>query len=193
MGKFLVTAALAATMVTTAGNADAALIVFTGPTFPDFYGATFADGVFGNGQGLGGFYQGQNKYTGVSYVGPSSEYIRFNAPVTLNSLTIGPSSYYGTIKPISFSINLYDMSSLLISSTLVHASSTPEVVKLDQAGVQKVEFSFTGAPGGNTWYEVSDVSYDLGGGVPEPAVWALMIGGFGLVGASLRRRRPRAA
>jgi hypothetical protein len=26
-------------------------------------------------------------------------------------------------------------------------------------------------------------------GVPEPASWALMIGGFGLAGASLRRRR----
>lgn len=31
------------------------------------------------------------------------------------------------------------------------------------------------------------------GGVPEPATWALMIAGFGLMGASLRRRRPTAA
>lgn len=29
----------------------------------------------------------------------------------------------------------------------------------------------------------------VGGGVPEPASWALMIGGFGLAGAALRRRR----
>ncbi|MGZ3376624.1 MAG: PEPxxWA-CTERM sorting domain-containing protein, partial [Phenylobacterium sp.] len=28
-----------------------------------------------------------------------------------------------------------------------------------------------------------------GGAVPEPASWALMIGGFGLAGAALRRRR----
>jgi len=28
------------------------------------------------------------------------------------------------------------------------------------------------------------------GAVPEPAAWAMMIAGFGLVGASLRRRKP---
>jgi hypothetical protein len=31
------------------------------------------------------------------------------------------------------------------------------------------------------------------GGVPEPASWALMIGGFGMAGATLRRRRTMAA
>jgi hypothetical protein len=33
----------------------------------------------------------------------------------------------------------------------------------------------------------------IGGQVPEPASWALMIAGFGLAGAMLRRRRPLAA
>jgi hypothetical protein len=28
-----------------------------------------------------------------------------------------------------------------------------------------------------------------GGGVPEPATWAMMILGFGMIGAALRRRR----
>jgi len=38
-----------------------------------------------------------------------------------------------------------------------------------------------------------DTSYgSAGGGVPEPASWALMIGGFGLAGATLRRRRAMA-
>ena len=32
-----------------------------------------------------------------------------------------------------------------------------------------------------------------GSATPEPAGWALMIGGFGLVGAALRRRRVAAA
>ena len=31
------------------------------------------------------------------------------------------------------------------------------------------------------------------GGVPEPSTWALMIGGFGMVGGMIRRRRSQAA
>lgn len=31
------------------------------------------------------------------------------------------------------------------------------------------------------------------GGVPEPSTWAMLINGFGLIGALLRRRRPRTA
>jgi len=42
-------------------------------------------------------------------------------------------------------------------------------------GIPEVNFSSTGI------------------GVPEPATWALMIGGFGLAGASLRRRKAVAA
>lgn len=34
---------------------------------------------------------------------------------------------------------------------------------------------------------------DTGGGVPEPATWAMMIAGFGMAGAALRRRRALAA
>jgi hypothetical protein len=37
---------------------------------------------------------------------------------------------------------------------------------------------------------VLDYQFDgVGGGVPEPATWSLMIAGFGLAGARLRRRR----
>ena len=65
-------------------------------------------------------------------------------------------------------------------------------------------FSFTGTgspttltlaavTGGNGGVFFDKVSVDSAGGVPEPATWALMLGGFGLMGASLRRRRPATA
>ena len=42
--------------------------------------------------------------------------------------------------------------------------------------------------------EVHDATaFSYAAGVPEPATWALMIGGFGLAGASLRRRKAVAA
>jgi hypothetical protein len=43
------------------------------------------------------------------------------------------------------------------------------------------------------WYGFTVGTAGVAGGVPEPAAWSLMIGGFGLAGAALRRRRMVAA
>lgn len=48
-------------------------------------------------------------------------------------------------------------------------------------------FRFT-ATAGDNYYSVSEIQAFQA--VPEPAAWALMILGFGLVGNALRRRRP---
>jgi hypothetical protein len=43
---------------------------------------------------------------------------------------------------------------------------------------------------GNTFHQFGDATMNLTvTSVPEPASWALMIGGFGMAGAALRRRR----
>jgi hypothetical protein len=42
-------------------------------------------------------------------------------------------------------------------------------------------------------YTQGPVSLTFNSAIPEPATWALMIGGFGLVGSALRRRQPRTA
>ncbi|MDP3370868.1 MAG: PEPxxWA-CTERM sorting domain-containing protein [Brevundimonas sp.] len=65
-------------------------------------------------------------------------------------------------------------------------------------------FSFTGTgspttvtlaatSGGNGGVFFDKISVQSAGAVPEPATWALMIGGFGMAGAMLRRRRARPA
>jgi len=49
-------------------------------------------------------------------------------------------------------------------------------------------------PLGTPWsLKISDNPVTAPGAVPEPATWALMIAGFGLVGAALRRRPVLAA
>ncbi len=54
---------------------------------------------------------------------------------------------------------------------------------------------FLGTVDGFEWsnnsgaYDVTVNYAGLGGAVPEPATWAMMVAGFGLAGAAMRRRR----
>jgi hypothetical protein len=50
-----------------------------------------------------------------------------------------------------------------------------------------------GAGNLNNGLNLGQISYsDVTGGVPEPAAWTMMIGGMGVVGGAMRRRRIRA-
>lgn len=43
--------------------------------------------------------------------------------------------------------------------------------------------------GNSTWTFVSEIEFFSGSAVPEPANWALMLAGFGLVGGAVRRKQ----
>ena len=112
-------------------------------------------------------------------------------------------------------IDVGDLSSCTATGNLGAATCRPQDIVID-AGFALVQFNFftaTAEPIGIAYYfNATDFAaagnYDsqllgadqfatltvtnLGGGgpaVPEPSTWALMIGGFGLAGAALRRRR----
>jgi hypothetical protein len=91
-----------------------------------------------------------------------------------------------------------------VGDALVHVSSANDPSQFGTVGAMlwKTEsFTFVGSghdtisltatvPGnGGVFFDDVRVS----GGVPEPAAWSLMIAGFGLAGAALRRRRAVAA
>ncbi len=50
-----------------------------------------------------------------------------------------------------------------------------------------------GAPGGGNWYDETWVIRGGAGGIPEPAAWGMLIGGFALAGAAMRHRSIRVA
>lgn len=56
-------------------------------------------------------------------------------------------------------------------------------------GVGGYNINEIGGLNGSSDYEKLVFTYGGGGAVPEPAAWALMIAGFGLVGAAARRQR----
>jgi hypothetical protein len=45
----------------------------------------------------------------------------------------------------------------------------------------------------NNASDLVKIDYAAVGGVPEPAIWAQLVAGFGLAGAAVRRRRPQTA
>ncbi len=85
--------------------------------------------------------------------------------------------------------HLYDVNGTIAPITSVSINAVTNMVGLDAS---RITFDAN-----NIYVNWNGLSFDGGtvvtldinaAGVPEPASWALMIGGFGLVGAAMRRR-----
>ncbi len=65
----------------------------------------------------------------------------------------------------------------------------------DTVGFTSVSIINTSVAGEGDAWGIDDVSYNEGAAVPEPATWALLIAGFGVIGCANRNRRtpPRVA
>ena len=96
---------------------------------------------------------------------------------------------FGTPAATTASLDqFYDLTSLSTYSGGFQTGQT--------AATKRATF-LAGLTAGKAYYNVHNANFGAGeirgqlalAAVPEPASWALMIGGFGLVGASLRRQR----
>ena len=67
--------------------------------------------------------------------------------------------------------------------------SAPNVFTVSGLGFLGDTFTLSGVRS-NQWIFISEVTFATKGtgSVPEPASWALMLGGFGLTGMAMRRR-----
>ena len=110
--------------------------------------------------------------------------------LTLNSVGLG--GWPNTVRNIQ--VRVYDLSYTLLSSA-AHNTTPPALldVALGQNSTAGLIFQF-GIDGFNGGIQNLSFTFDNGvGGVPEPASWAMMIAGFGLTGAAMRRRRSAIA
>ena len=68
-----------------------------------------------------------------------------------------------------------------------------QTLTFNRTGLQSFSYFFVPnqTPGSPGWGQIDNLTIDdrVTAGVPEPATWAMMILGFGAVGATLRRRR----
>lgn len=95
---------------------------------------------------------------------------------------------FNGIRVYHHSLDIPDITGVAINPASNNGFTLSNVVHL---GPNSVAMDFGGLSADNATFSV-----DLLGGagaVPEPATWALMIGGFGLAGAAMRRRRAMAS
>jgi hypothetical protein len=146
---------------------------YDGFNWNDVYVASAADGP---GFSAGIVSPNHDAYNGFNAV---ASFSTVSGTFTLNSLYL--TAAFG---PELVDFNAYLGGVLQHSVSLSATDSGPTFYVLDWANIDTVTFQ-----GEDGHAAIDDISVNAQGGVPEPAAWALMIGGFGLTGAALRRRR----
>lgn len=120
----------------------------------------------------------------------------FDSVVGFVSVDLGdyPSTFYGESDDETLFLNAFDINNLFIVGAAIGITQfQPSYLTLSVtgAGIKSVTFGSYAGYGGSSVY--ADNFTFNGAAVPEPSAWALMIGGFGMMGRVLRRRRTLAA
>ena len=153
--------------------------------------------VFSGLGGAGGEVLDQNSTFGLN-ARSGRNFLAFNTAVTAGGEQLDFTSainvfelFVGSGSGASFWANAYDSLGGLVSSTNISLSQGDwGALSLSGAGITRVQFGSNA----RAWV-ADDLSFTAGlsSAVPEPAVWAMMITGFGLAGAAPRRRRAMVA
>ena len=221
MSKYLGAVATAA-FAALAGHASATVVTFDttfrSPTTIAAFGSHYAEaGLAFDVASIGGAPEqiGSFGYTGVSlpydadpvgaaiFVNASSAKITISkvggGSFTFNSIDL-TDAYNGQTPRLSYALAYSYVDGGGTHSGSFGLDSTPglQTFTVNLTGVTSFTM-FTGDTNNNLGpgIQLDNVRFDESltqpGGVPEPSAWALMIGGFGLAGAALRRRRGVAA
>lgn len=107
------------------------------------------------------------------------------------------SLYWGSPGDFGLGSAVHDRLTLFAADGSVIGSYTPDAIGLTQDG--RVTFDIAsgdaaiygiGLTSNGPAFEVDNIAFSgVTGSVPEPATWAMTLGGFGLLGGAMRRRR----
>lgn len=115
-----------------------------------------------------------------------------DAAFSFGSAVVFDGAYFAGVDITNVNFDLYLGASLVHSSAAYSPNASPAFLASGYSGlVDKVVVHDTGFDGLYDYYVMDDVTFHSA--VPEPITWALMVGGFGMAGAALRRRRAIAA
>ncbi len=192
---FLKTAAAASVLVLAAGMAHATdTVSFTGlglsaisPLTPtSSTGTGFILQTGSNGQGAAPFLSGgADKGEYLSVLGGGSATIEFAAPKTEYNLYVGSLDNYNTIAFIGGPTYTGDALLAITGGTAISGNQSSALTN----GLFKFSFD---TPVSGIVLSSSTNSLEVGA-VPEPATWAVMLLGFGGIGASMRSARRKQA
>ena len=151
----------------------------------------------------------QNHWTSANFA-PTDQWIdwTFSTPVTIGaayiwnhrSNVIASNPGY---EPTLFDLTFFDLDNnvLLFLDDRPLLPDTAFAQRIDfelVSNVSRVRFDVEAVQSSTGWTGLAEVAFDSqsylsSGAVPEPESWAMLIAGFGLVGAAMRRRESRRA
>ncbi len=163
-----------------------------------------------SGTGPGSLLQTVHVVAGTSYL------VTFDLSGTYDG-SIGPRTSPSTarvsvnsLSPVTYSYNLQNhVEDMMYLHETYAFTATSDIAVLRFAGLDKgnygavldnvaisvapAAFAFRGAASRFSTFSTLGLSGASEGAVPEPATWALMLGGLGLTGAAMRRRKVTVA
>jgi hypothetical protein len=208
----LAAAAVAMTSLSIGSSASAAVLTFdgaicggatscsNGETIDQSYGdSALIDVMYDRNQStavLNNFLYWADAYSGLTNIGYAdsgaigSIFLRplLGSLVTLNSFNLGAWPNFDRPSQVTILDGLG--TTLFSSGPITVLGATPSLFSGSYASLNGIEIRF-GPDAFNVGIDNIDFTVANGpAAVPEPASWALMIAGFGLVGSAMRRRKP---
>lgn len=170
--------------ITVAAPASASTVVTTAcVSVSDAAGCLFDGNINGNpnATNVNSYLNAQNAYNAIR-----------NPDITLNFITTSDAGNFGTFGSITGDATASGMWSLpgfMVDYIAVKASNQFVLYKVSGSSGS---WNTLNIPYRNNPHGLSHLAFfgsAIGGGVPEPSAWALMILGLGVAGAGMRRRK----